>query len=273
MIGELGLELREDARIRPTRFEFWGAEPSLLRLRAELERRGFSYAGFDPGVRELRVVKHVPIDGPGFLAVLKQIVPLARSLGCSYRGTETIEGADQFSLVRPLPDRYSGRATGGVLGRLFSKMRWPSVPGQEGTRRVRRTRRSAGSPRPEWRGRLWLRLSEVGPSSASGACRTQPPRPELPRSCLRKRPLAGAPAASLRSSSVSAAQHGGPVRVGLRDQAGDVLRPPGLHLGAVVEVGLAAHDAPELRGDSPPRFVQEAKRWARVAAAVALALS
>ena len=38
-IGELGIDVAADARIRPTRFEFWGAEPSLAKLRAELERR------------------------------------------------------------------------------------------------------------------------------------------------------------------------------------------------------------------------------------------
>ena len=53
------------------------------------------------------MIKPVPIDGPGFLSVLKEIAPLARSLGCSYRGTETIAGSDQFALNRPLPDRYA----------------------------------------------------------------------------------------------------------------------------------------------------------------------
>jgi hypothetical protein len=122
-IGELSLEISADARIRPTRFEFWGAETALAKLRAELERRGYRYLGFDPGIRELRMSKPVPIDGPGFLTVLKEIVPLARSTGCSYRGTETIEGSDQFALNRPLPDRYAAETAGGVLGWFFGNKR------------------------------------------------------------------------------------------------------------------------------------------------------
>jgi hypothetical protein len=105
-IGELGLDVVADARIRPTRFEFWGAEPSLAKLRAELERRGYRFLGIEIATRELRMLKPVPIDGAGFRAVLKDIVPLARSLGCSYRGTETVEGFEQFALTRPLPARY-----------------------------------------------------------------------------------------------------------------------------------------------------------------------
>ena len=122
-IGELGLEVPADARVRPTRFEFWGADTSLTKLRAELERRGYRYVGFDAGVRELRMMKPVPIDGSGFLAVLKEIAPLARSLGCSYRGTETIEGSDQFAINLPLPDRYAADTAGGVFGGFFGKRR------------------------------------------------------------------------------------------------------------------------------------------------------
>jgi hypothetical protein len=122
-IGELGLEVSASDRVRPTRFEFWGAEVSLTKLRAELERRGYRYVGFDPGVRELRMSKPVAIDGPGFLAVLKEIAPLARSLACSYRGTETIEGSDQFALNRPLPHRYAGHTAGNVFGRFFGNKR------------------------------------------------------------------------------------------------------------------------------------------------------
>lgn len=122
-IGELGLEVSTFYRVRPTRFEFWGAESSLARLRAALERRGYQFLGFDRSVRELRMMKPVPIDGPGFLAVLKEIAPLARSLGCSYRGTETIEGFSQFALDRPLPERYAAAATpvARVFGRFFGK--------------------------------------------------------------------------------------------------------------------------------------------------------
>ena len=120
-IGELGIEPAPDARVRATRFEFWGADTSLARLRTELERRGYRYADFDLGLRELRMIKAVPIDGPGFLAVLKEIAPLARSLGCSYRGTETIDGFDQFALTRPLPARYAADPIGGPLRRIFGK--------------------------------------------------------------------------------------------------------------------------------------------------------
>ena len=120
-IGELGIELAPEACVRPTRFEFWGADTSLARLRTDLERRGYRYAGFDPGLRELRMIKAVPIDGPGFLGVLKEIAPLARSLGCSYRGTETIDGFDQFALTRPLPPRYAPEPIAGPLRRIFGK--------------------------------------------------------------------------------------------------------------------------------------------------------
>ncbi|TPJ73364.1 hypothetical protein [Mesorhizobium sp. B2-6-2] len=117
-IGNLRLEIAADARIRPTRFEFWGAEPSLAKLRAELEKRGYRFLSLEIVSRELRMAKDVPIDGEGFGSVLKEIVPLARSLQCSYRGTETVEGHEQFLLIRPLPERYSG-ARPGIFSRLF----------------------------------------------------------------------------------------------------------------------------------------------------------
>ncbi|AZO09010.1 hypothetical protein EJ074_07725 [Mesorhizobium sp. M3A.F.Ca.ET.080.04.2.1] len=119
-IGDLNLEIAPAARIRPTRFEFWGAEPSLAKLRAELERRGYRFLGLEAFARELRMVKEVPIDGEGFAAVLREIVPLARSLQCSYRGTETVEGHEQFLLARPLPERYTAARTG-LLRRLFGR--------------------------------------------------------------------------------------------------------------------------------------------------------
>ncbi len=113
-IGELGIDVAADARIRPTRFEFWGAEPSLGKLRAELERRGYRFLSFETSTRELRMLKQVPIDGPGFRGVLKEIVPLARSLRCSYRGTETVEGSEQFLLTRSLPERYAASSPSGA---------------------------------------------------------------------------------------------------------------------------------------------------------------
>ncbi|MBZ9863089.1 hypothetical protein [Mesorhizobium sp. CA12] len=119
-IGDLRLEIAADARIRPTRFEFWGAEPSLAKLRAELEKRGYRFLSLEIVSRELRMAKDVPIDGEGFGSVLKEIVPLARSLQCSYRGTETVEGHEQFLLTRPLPERYSG-ARPGLFSRLFGR--------------------------------------------------------------------------------------------------------------------------------------------------------
>ncbi|WP_018261689.1 hypothetical protein [Methylobacterium sp. WSM2598] len=122
-IGELGLEISNDARLRATRFEFWGAETSLAKLRAELERRGYRYLELNRSVMELRMINAVPIDGPSFPAVLKEIAPLARSLGCSYRGTETIEGSDQFALNRTLPDRYATDTSRGAFGWFLGKKR------------------------------------------------------------------------------------------------------------------------------------------------------
>jgi hypothetical protein len=122
-IGDLGLEVQADARMRLTRFEFWGAEPSLAKLRAGMERRGYRFRSFEIATRELRMIKEVPIDGPGFQAVLKEIVPLARSLQCSYLGTETIGGFHQFALTRPLPERYASDSSTarGIFDRIFGR--------------------------------------------------------------------------------------------------------------------------------------------------------
>ncbi|MDX8501463.1 hypothetical protein RFM99_23995 [Mesorhizobium sp. VK4C] len=120
-IGDLNLEIAPEVRIRPTRFEFWGAEPALKKLCAELEKRGYRFLSFEAFSRELRMAKNVPIDGEGFAAVLKEIVPLARSLQCSYCGTETVEGRDQFLLARPLPERYTGASLGGFFSRIFGR--------------------------------------------------------------------------------------------------------------------------------------------------------
>lgn len=120
-IGDLKLEIATDVRIRPTRFEFWGAEPSLAKLRAELESRGYRFLGIEAFSRELRMVKNVPIDGEGFRAVLKEIVPLARSLQCSYCGTETVEGHEQFLLSRPLPERYAAAPRANIFHRMFGR--------------------------------------------------------------------------------------------------------------------------------------------------------
>ena len=117
-IGDLNLEIATDAIMRPTRFEFWGTESSLAKLRVALEMRGYRFLSIEAFARELRMVKDVPIDRQGFGAVLKEIVPLARSLQCSYRGTETVEGHEQFLLTRPLPERY---APPGLFRRLFGR--------------------------------------------------------------------------------------------------------------------------------------------------------
>ena len=109
--------------MRLTRFEFWGAESSLAKLRSELERRGYRFLSFEVALRELRMIKEVPIDGPGFQAVLKEIVNLARSLRCSYLGTETVGGRHQFYLTQPLPERYAAdSSTGaGIFRRIFGR--------------------------------------------------------------------------------------------------------------------------------------------------------
>lgn len=122
-IADLGLEVAADARMRLTRFEFWGAEASLAKLRSELERRGYRFLSFEVAMRELRMIKEVPIDGPGFQAVLKEIVPLARSLRCSYLGTETVGGRQQFYLTQPLPERYAADSStgGGIFRRIFGR--------------------------------------------------------------------------------------------------------------------------------------------------------
>src|SRR5262249_23430792 len=109
-IGELGLQIAEDARIQTRRFEFWGAAASLEQLRAKMEERGYRFLSLQPVLGELYMSKPVAIDGARFLEVLKDIVPLARSLRCSYRGAETIDGGDQFLLTRDLPVRFTAPA-------------------------------------------------------------------------------------------------------------------------------------------------------------------
>lgn len=121
-IGALALAIPAHLRIQSTRFEFWGAEETLARLRRELERRGYRFLSFETYLRELRMIRDVPIDG-SFEAILMEIVPLARSLGCSYLGTETVDGFDQFALTRPLPERYTKviPVSGGLMGRIFGR--------------------------------------------------------------------------------------------------------------------------------------------------------
>jgi hypothetical protein len=119
LVGDLGLPVAPGSTWR-TRFEFWGAGESLQRLSTELGSRGFEHLELELGTRELRVAKAVPIDATGFNAVLREIAPLARSLQCSYRGTETVGGPEQFALTHPLPERYAAPGAGGFWKRLFS---------------------------------------------------------------------------------------------------------------------------------------------------------
>jgi hypothetical protein len=123
LIGELDLPIPADQLMRTIRFEFSGAGPSLERLRHDLEGQGFRYVSIELATSELRMVKEVPIDGPGFLGVLRDIVPMARSMRCAYRGTETIGGSEQFALARPLPQRYAAREseTKGTWRRMFGR--------------------------------------------------------------------------------------------------------------------------------------------------------
>jgi hypothetical protein len=123
LIGDLGLDVPATAGMRKTRFEFRGPAASLERLRHELERRGYRFLDVELITGELRMMKEVPIDGPGFLAVLREIVPLARSLNCTYGGSETVAGADQFARSRPLPERYAAARERGPKrwGRFFGR--------------------------------------------------------------------------------------------------------------------------------------------------------
>lgn len=120
-VGELGLKIAEGDRIQVRRFEFWGAAASLERLRARMEQRGYRFLSLQPVLGELTMSKPVAIDGAGFLAELKDIVPLARSLRCSYRGAETIDGGEQFLLTRELPTRCAAPAQPSFLGRVFGR--------------------------------------------------------------------------------------------------------------------------------------------------------
>ncbi len=104
-IGRLGLAVPPDENRRKTRFSFWGTEESLARLRTGLEHAGYAFSSFEMATRELRMTKVVPLDGAGFLAELRQIVPLSRSLRCSYRGEEAVE-PEVFLLTAPVPQHY-----------------------------------------------------------------------------------------------------------------------------------------------------------------------
>ena len=118
LVGDLGLPVPAGTT-RRTCFEFRGDGDSLVRLGTELGRRGFELLEVERVMGELRVAKVVPVDGPGFNAVLRDVVPMARSLHCSYLGTETVVGSEQFALTHPLPERYAAPGAGGFWKRLF----------------------------------------------------------------------------------------------------------------------------------------------------------
>src|SRR4051812_5169067 len=61
---------------------------------------------FDPNVRELRRIEPVPMNGPGFLDVLKEIAPSAHSLNEAIAARRLSGGSDQFPANRlALPAR------------------------------------------------------------------------------------------------------------------------------------------------------------------------
>jgi hypothetical protein len=121
-VADLGLSIAADALIQPTRFEFWGSLGALTKLRTELERRGYRFLGLEAHLGELRMLKDVPIDA-AFQGVISEIVALSRSLRCSYCGTETVLGANQFALDRPLSERYlrKPQAKAGIMSRIFGR--------------------------------------------------------------------------------------------------------------------------------------------------------
>ena len=51
---------------------------------------------------------------------LQELVPLSRSLGCSYLGEETLAGREQFMLTSPRPDQYYPQKKT-FFGRMFGR--------------------------------------------------------------------------------------------------------------------------------------------------------
>ena len=60
----------------------------------------------DPVTPALVMTREMARDEATFLGLLRKVVPLSRGLGCSYDGAETVDGAQQFELTRPLPPLY-----------------------------------------------------------------------------------------------------------------------------------------------------------------------
>jgi hypothetical protein len=106
LIDRLGLDSTTGGKRVKAGFGFTGAASSLERLQGELARHGYELDEVKPYLGELLMAKEVPVDGDGFLEELRTIVPLSRSLRCSYRGEETVDGGAQFYLTATLPERY-----------------------------------------------------------------------------------------------------------------------------------------------------------------------
>lgn len=119
LIGRLRVPVPPGATMN-ARFAFWGDYPNLEKLQKELERRGFKFLELNRAIRELRMSRDVPVDGPGFLALLREIVPLSRNLRCSYRGEETVDGFQPFLLTAPTPQHYYPPRQG-LGARLFGR--------------------------------------------------------------------------------------------------------------------------------------------------------
>jgi hypothetical protein len=68
--------------------------------------------GFELLGRELRMIKEVPIGGPGFRAVLREIVA---SIVARKPSTAT------SSSRRPLPQRYAAESSAGVFRGIFGR--------------------------------------------------------------------------------------------------------------------------------------------------------
>lgn len=115
-IGRLGLAPRPPAR--KTRFGFSGEQASLVRLRAGLEALGYRFDS-SSRTRELRVTKTVPLDGKGFLAELRRIVPLSRELRCAWLGEEAVD-PNVFRVDAPVPEHYYPPKRS-FFGRLFGR--------------------------------------------------------------------------------------------------------------------------------------------------------
>jgi hypothetical protein len=124
-VGDLGIVPASDHSVCQTVFEFTGHPNSIEKFENQLALRGFAPVSFFPAYGKLEVSKEVPIDEHGFLEVLRDIVPLGRSLGCIYSGNETTGGDAQFQKHPdyPIPEKYrpSKKESKSFFGGLFGK--------------------------------------------------------------------------------------------------------------------------------------------------------